>query len=87
MNRFKKNKASIVAAIIIAILGLFTLIGPIVSEYKVSYRDQTFKGTLPRIQLFYDWNIDFGMDVKINKQVQKISYIITQWVLKLDIVP
>lgn len=58
-NRFKKNKASIVAAIIIAILGLFTLIGPIVSEYKVSYRDQTFKGTLPRIQLFYDWNIDF----------------------------
>ena len=37
-NRFKKNKASIVATVIIGILVLFAIIVPIFSKYKVSYK-------------------------------------------------
>ena len=36
-NRFKRNKASIVATIIIGILILFAIIVPIFSNYRVSY--------------------------------------------------
>lgn len=67
-NRFKKNKASIVATVIIAILVLFAMLVPLASPYEVSYRDQTFKGTLPRIELFNKMNINFWDGCK-DKQV------------------
>lgn len=67
-NRFKKNKASIVATVIIAILVLFAMLVPLASPYEVSYRDQTFKGTLPRIELFNNMNINFWDGCK-DKQV------------------
>lgn len=57
--RFKKNKASIAATIIIAILIIYSLIVPLVSPYEVSFRDQTYVGTLPRLELFYKLNIGF----------------------------
>ena len=49
-SRFKKNKASLVASIIILILILFSIAGPIVSPYTVSYSDSNYKFVLPRSQ-------------------------------------
>ena len=72
-NRFKKNKASIVAAVIIAILVLFALIGPFTTPYKVSYNDGYFRFTLPRNELFYKLNIPFW-DGCETKEVTKESF-------------
>ena len=51
-NRFKKNKSSLVAAIIIIILFLFALIVPMFSNYNVSFRDGYYKMLLPKSNLF-----------------------------------
>jgi len=69
-NRFKKNKASIVATVIIGILILFALIVPIFSKYKVSYADDpkypAFKFALPKSDLFSSLGVDFWDGCKNN---------------------
>ena len=57
--RFKRNKASIVAAIIIAVLVFYAIVAPIFSPYQVSYKDTYYKFTLPRNQIFYKLGIPF----------------------------
>ena len=47
MRRFAKNKGSVVAAGVLAILFLFAFIVPMVSDYDVAFRDPYFKTTLP----------------------------------------
>ena len=42
LYRFKKNKGSVVAAVIIAIMVLFAIIAPMVSPYTVAYQDESF---------------------------------------------
>ena len=49
MNRFAKNKGSIVAAIVIGVLVLFAIIAPIISPYTVSYNDDYYKYLLPKV--------------------------------------
>ena len=51
-RRFCKNKASVIAAIIICLLVLFSLIVPMVSPYTVTYRDQYMKKKLPKTNAF-----------------------------------
>ena len=46
--RFKKNKSSLVAAIIILILFLFAFIVPFISNYDVNFRDGYYKMLLPK---------------------------------------
>lgn len=58
-NRFKKNKASIAAAIIIAILVLYAIFAPIVSPYKVSTIDTYYHYTMPKNSLFSNMGINF----------------------------
>ncbi len=72
-NRFKKNKGSITAAIIIIILVLFAIIAPIVSPYKVSYTDGYFQYTLPKSNLMYNLGIDFW-DGCSNKEFTKEGF-------------
>ena len=50
-NRFKKNKASIVAAIIIACLVLFAIVGPWTTPYTVAYQDEYYAYCLPKSKL------------------------------------
>ncbi len=73
LNRFARNKASILAAVIIAILVLFAIIGPLVSPFTVSYEDANYAYVLPRNSLFYDLGIPFW-DGGQNKQVNKATY-------------
>ena len=51
-NRFKKNKSSLVAAIIILLLFLFAFIVPFVSHYTVTFRDGYYKMLLPKSKVF-----------------------------------
>ncbi len=51
-NRFKKNKSSMVAAIIIIFLVLFAFITPFFSDYDVSARDGYYKNLLPKSKVF-----------------------------------
>ena len=61
-NRFKKNKGSIVASIVIIIIVLYAIIVPIFSQYSISYEDPYFSATKPKIQLFekLGWNFMDG---------------------------
>ncbi len=74
LNRFSKNKGSIVAFGIIVILLLFAIIGPMVSPYTVEYEDSYYRFVLPKNQLFYDLGIPFW-DGGAEKEVNKLTYV------------
>ncbi len=71
--RFKKNKASVVAAVIIGILVLFAILAPIFSPYTVAYNDSNYRYVLPRSKLAYEagWNFWDGCT---NKSMSKDSF-------------
>lgn len=48
--RFRKNKSSVVAAVIIGLLVLFSIISPIVSPYTINDRDRLYVNTAPFIE-------------------------------------
>ena len=73
-SRFKKNKASIVASIIICILVLYALIVPFVSPYKVSYDDTYFRHTLPKVELLANTNIWDGCREESMNEYTFLSY-------------
>ena len=70
-NRFKRNKASILAAIIIAVLVLFAIIGPWTTNYKVAYNDPYYGYCLPKNKLFSDAGIDFWDGCKTNSYTKQ----------------
>ncbi len=73
LNRFAKNKGSIVAFGIIMVLLLFAVIAPLLSPYQVSYNDSYYSFVMPKNQLFYDLGIHFW-DGGQNKEVNKTTY-------------
>ena len=73
LNRFAKNKASLVATVIIAILILFAIIGPWLTPYTVSYEDASYAYVLPKNPLFRELGIPFW-DGGQNKEVNKATY-------------
>ena len=52
MQRFKRNKSSVVAAFIILFLFLFSIITPALSNYDVNFRDGYYKMVLPKSNVF-----------------------------------
>lgn len=52
MIRFRKNKSSVVAGIIILILFLYAMIVPFISDYNVTFRDGYYKMVLPKSEVF-----------------------------------
>ena len=58
-SRFKRNKASILAAMIIGMLILFAIIAPMVSPYTVSYQDTYFAYALPKNKLLTNIGANF----------------------------
>ncbi len=74
MHRFARNKASIVAAIIISILVLFAIIVPFCTKYTVAYTDNNFTYMLPKWQLMDDLNIPFWDGAK-KTEVSKEIYL------------
>lgn len=58
-RRFKKNKASLVATIIIGALILFAVLAPIFSPYTVAYQDDYYKFRMPKNPVFSRMGWDF----------------------------
>ncbi|MBO4235469.1 MAG: ABC transporter permease [Firmicutes bacterium] len=50
--RFRKNKSSVVAAVIILLLFLYAMIVPLISHYNVTFRDGYYKMVLPKSKIF-----------------------------------
>lgn len=73
MHRFAKNKASIVAAVIIGFLILFAIIAPMCTPYTVAYEDTKYRNVLPRNELFVKLGIHFWDGTTI-KEVNKATY-------------
>ena len=70
-TRFKKNKSSVVAAIIIIFLLIFAIFGPIFSKYDSDQIDGYYKQSLPKASAF-EWA---GWDgTKVEKNVNQMSY-------------
>lgn len=57
MIRFRKNKSSVVAAYIIGLLLLFSLIAPILSPYSVDDKDKTYQNFPPYVESIANLNI------------------------------
>lgn len=58
-NRFKKNKGSVFAAIIIGLLVLFSIFAPLVSQYEIKDQDMTFAFCYPKSSLSDKTGVDF----------------------------
>lgn len=77
LNRFSKNKASVVAAVIILILVLFAIVGPFLgsAEYTAAYQTETmltnYKYLLPRLSFMEGTGIWDGSKVE---EVSKNKY-------------
>jgi oligopeptide transport system permease protein len=70
LHRFAKNKASILATVIIALLVVFAIVAPIFSPYEVSYSDGYYRFISPKNPMFYDLGIHFwdgGAEKEVNK--------------------
>ena len=50
--RFKKNKSSVVAFVIICILVIFAIVGPLLTPYTLDDRDGYYKTALPKSEFF-----------------------------------
>ena len=59
MRRFAKNKASVVAAVIIALMFLYAIFVPIFSPFSVSFRDPYYITVLPKSRLFSAMGANF----------------------------
>lgn len=57
MLRFKKNKSSVVAAYIIGLLVLFTIISPLLSPYTINDKDKLYVNTPPFVKWIADMNL------------------------------
>ncbi|MBQ2953479.1 MAG: ABC transporter permease [Clostridia bacterium] len=73
LNRFARNKGSILAFGIIMMLVLFAVVTPILSPYTVEYHDTYYRFLQPRNELFVKLGIPFW-DGGTFKEVNKLSY-------------
>lgn len=67
--RFKKNKSSLVAAVVIAFLLLFSVVSPIISPYTVKDKDPLYLSTPPFVRSIADlgWGILDGGVVRTSQ--------------------
>lgn len=58
LKRFRKNPSAVAAAVVLAALLLFAMLGPILSPYTVSFRDGRYKNMLPKWEplAFLGWD-------------------------------
>ena len=70
-NRFKKNKGSVVAAIIIILLIIFAVFTPVFSTYNMAFTDSYYTYTLPKSNLLSHIGVWDGCS---NKTVNQQTY-------------
>ena len=73
LNRFAKNKGSILAFFIICFLVLFAIIAPFCTPYEVSDKDEYYGYVLPRNDLFCKLGFNFWDGAK-SKEINVATY-------------
>ena len=73
-QRFCKNKGSVVAAVVIAILVLFAILAPLFTPFKPAYYDMSYAYVTPKINLFADSDISFWDGGK-QKDASYVAYL------------
>ena len=74
-KRFCRNKASILASIVILCLILFAIFGPVISPYTVAYQDEFYKFCLPKNNLCYNMGLGFWDGGKEGVGLNEYSYV------------
>ena len=74
-RRFKKNKGSVFAAIVIFLLALFAVFGPLFSPYKVDYKDANFKYCEPKSRMSEKFGWDFW-DGCVKKTINERDFLL-----------
>ena len=75
-RRFAKNRSSIVGMVIIAVLILFTIIAPLVSNYDVAYNEGYYRNVLPKISPNADGVWDGTKKYESNRATYQYNYAI-----------
>ena len=78
LNRFAKNKASIVGAVIIALLLVFAIAGPLFTPYSVEYADINYAFVTPKNELFYALGIPFWDGGTEKEKINETDYLMYQ---------
>ncbi|MBR0139383.1 MAG: ABC transporter permease [Firmicutes bacterium] len=75
MLRFRKNKSSVVAFILILIIAFFAVFGPMMNPHGFNDQDLNRVNCPPKIQLLADWGVDLfdGGVTMVNRRVDKLS--------------
>ncbi len=74
-SRFAKNKGAIFGAVIIVALLIFVILGSCFTPYTVQYKDDYFKTTLPKCELFANTNFwDGCRDESLNRENFELYY-------------
>ena len=73
-KRFCKNKGAVVAAIIIAILVLFSIIAPIFTPFQPAYYDMVYAYVTPRTKVFAESDMNFWDGCR-NKETNYVGYL------------
>ena len=76
MLRFKKNKSSVVAAYILALLALYAILAPIIAPIKMDNKDKVYTYTPPYIRAIADlgWGIFDGAVVHESQNEAQMNY-------------
>ncbi len=75
LSRFCKNKGAIFGAVVIVALLLFVFVGAIFTPYTVAYKDDYFKKTLPKCELFENTSFWDGCSEKtLNRDTFEMYY-------------
>lgn len=70
-NRFRKNKASVAAAIIILLIVIFAVIVPFVSPYDITFSVNTYKNKVPKNDFLAQFGICTGTT---NRELSDVGY-------------
>ena len=62
--RFRKNKSSVAAFVIIMILVVFAIVGPFLTPYKLSDREGNYMGALPKSKFFSQFGFWDGTSMR-----------------------
>ncbi len=67
--RFRKNKASVVAAVIIILIILYAIFVPVFIGRDATMMDNIYKQKGPRLTLFYDLGVNGGVSKSVNESM------------------
>ncbi|MBQ4574215.1 MAG: ABC transporter permease [Clostridia bacterium] len=80
--RFKKNKSSVIAAYIILIIIIFTIISPLLSPYDIEDVDKVYTNAPPFVRVISDLNLGIMNGAVTHESQNEVQYAYWQGIAK-----